>query len=162
VSAKSILLPGVATGARGNCTALARIAPQDANLIVIAHQALKLAQHHLPHELWQMIIQCIPVYLKSVILAMLTLIDQGIVVVSSQGGVQIHPAAAGHAEDFAAHLPPSFPINSRNSAAAAACRRARPTKSFLRASVRAFSAQVVNPCSASRVTANSSLRVTMV
>jgi hypothetical protein len=97
-------LPGVATGARGNCTALARIAPQDANLIVIAHQTLKLAQHHLPHEFRQMIIQCIPVYLKSVILAMLTLIDQGIVVVSSQGGVQIHPATAGRTEDFAAHL----------------------------------------------------------
>jgi hypothetical protein len=96
-------LPGVPTGARGNCPALKRVAPQDANLIVIAHQALELAQHHLPHELWQMIIQCIPVYLKSVILAMLTLIDQRIVVVLRQGSGQIHPAAAGRTEDFAAH-----------------------------------------------------------
>jgi hypothetical protein len=93
----------VATGARGNCAALKRIAPQDANLIVIAHQALKLAQNHLPHELRQMIIQRIPVYLKSVILATLTLIDQRIVVVLRQGGVQIRPATAGCAEDFAAH-----------------------------------------------------------
>jgi hypothetical protein len=96
-------LPGVATGARGNCAALRRIAPQDAYLIVIAHQALELAQHHLPHELWQMIIQCIPVYLKSVILAMLTLIDEGIVVVLRQGRMQIHPSAAGGTEYFAPH-----------------------------------------------------------
>jgi hypothetical protein len=96
-------LPGVATGARGNCAALKRIAPQDANLIVIAHQALELAQDHLPHELRQMIIQCIPVYLKCVILATLTLIDQRIVVVLRQGGVQIRPATAGSTENFAAH-----------------------------------------------------------
>jgi hypothetical protein len=96
-------LPGVATGARGNCAALKRIAPQDANLIVIAHQTLELAQNHLPHELRQVIIQCIPVNLKSVILAVLALIDQGIVVGLRQGAVQMHPAAAGRAEDFAIH-----------------------------------------------------------
>jgi hypothetical protein len=107
-------LPGVATGARGNCAALKRFASQDANLVVIAHQALELAQDHLPHELRQMIIQRIPVYLKSVILAMLTLVDESVVVVLRQGNVQIRPPATGRAEDFAAHgrIPTELPDQS--------------------------------------------------
>jgi hypothetical protein len=132
-------LPGVATGARGNDAALRGIAPQDADLIVIGHQALKLAQHHLPHKLRQMIIQRIPVYLKSVIFATLALIDQGIVVVLRQGGGEGHPATPGGAQDLA-----------------------RAMKSRRRESARACSAQVTNPFSPSRVTANNSLRVTMV
>ena len=84
-----------ATGARGNHAALQRIAAQNADLIVIAHQSLKLAQYHLPHKLRQMIIQRIPVYLKSVILATLALIDQGLVVVLRQGWPAGSPSHGG-------------------------------------------------------------------
>jgi sulfur relay (sulfurtransferase) DsrF/TusC family protein len=94
-------LPGVATGARGNQAALKRVASQEANLIVIAHHVLKLAQNQVPHELRQMIIQCIPVYLKRVILAMLTSIDKRGVVALRQGSVKIHPATPGRTEDLA-------------------------------------------------------------
>src|SRR5882724_4768082 len=48
-----------------------------------------------------MIIQCIPVYLKSVILAMLALNHQRLVGVLRQGGVQIGPTTAGRSGDLA-------------------------------------------------------------
>jgi hypothetical protein len=93
----------VATGARGWNAALQGIAFQDANLVVIAHQALKLAQNHLSHKLRQMIVQRIPVYLESVVLATLALIDEGIVVILRQGRTEIHPSATIRAEDLAAY-----------------------------------------------------------
>jgi hypothetical protein len=94
-------VPDVPTGARGNQAALKRIACQEAILIVINHHVLELPQDHLPYGLRQMIIQRIPVYLKSVILAMRTSLNERLVGILRQGCMKSGPTAMLSPHDLA-------------------------------------------------------------
>jgi hypothetical protein len=94
-------VPGVPTGARGNHAALKRIAHQEAILIVINHHVLELPQDHLPYRLRQMIIQRIPVYLKSVILATRASLNERLVGILRQGCANSGPTALLSAHDLA-------------------------------------------------------------